>query len=227
MHCTEFQQAIDDYLDQAVAQTVRQAMDEHLLSCAACSAKLTHAQRVMSELKQFSVPPMPPGFAQRAIKQAVTQRQHHRRGFIAGFSTAIAASLALALFVSGVLPIGQPGSNTPFPGSMPEIALSVEQVQTISLVFDSAVAVANAELTLNLPDHVELSGYPGQHSLTWTTSLKQGRNVLSLPLKGLSQTKGELVAQINANGKVKSIHVPLQIKDRLSPQASRAQIVTT
>ena len=89
----------------------------------------------------------------------------------------------------------------------------------VNLVFDSTHAIADAESTLTLPPHVELSGYPGQHTLAWRSSLKQGRNVLTLPIKGIAKADGELVAQINSNGKIKSIRVQLHVDNSGVPHA--------
>ena len=235
MNCQQFQQNLDDYLDDALESAQRSEFDHHLAECEICKAQLKRAQQIQSELKNITLPEMSPGFAQRAIRTATQQQpeHHHRRGFITGFSTAAAAGLALALIVAGLLPTTEQSMPTQAPmvasiePSIPEITLSVEKVQMVNLVFDSTQAVANAELSLALPAHVELSGYPGQKMLAWTTNLKQGRNVLSLPIKALTIDSGELVAKINSNGKVKSIRVQLQVDDSLPPQVMYAPIMTS
>ena len=225
--CQEFIEIIDDYLDNNLDKYQKVEADQHIETCAACQTRLANARQLLKELKNISVPQMSPGFAQRAIKQASQHEQpnkHHRRGFITGFSSAIAAGLVLALVVGGLLPTEQAGQSpmqvaSTVPDPIPEISLSVEQVQMVNLVFDSTHAVANAELSISLPPHVELSGYPGQHSLAWRSDIKQGRNVLSLPIKGITKANGELVAQINSNGKIKSIRIQLQVDGNGIPHA--------
>ena len=228
MNCQDFTKNLDNYLDDALEASQRSTADHHLANCEHCQAQLKHAQTLQSALKNITPPPMSPGFAQKAIRHASGQQpkhtQHHRRGFVAGFSSAIAAGLVLALVVGGLLPTQQPTeqpvqvATTQAP--TPEIILSVEEVQMVNVVFDSSQAVAGAQLSLTLPPHVELSGYPGKHNLAWSSDLKQGRNVLTLPLRGLSKANGELIAQINSNGKIKSIRIQLQVNDKGEPHAN-------
>jgi len=225
MNCQLFLTMIDDYLDGNLESNQCVEFDGHVAGCVQCKVKLAQAQRILSEIKQLPIPPMSAGFSQRAIKNAVQAEGNiHRRGFVTGFSTAIAAGLVLALVVGGLLPNAQ--SPAPLPmqtasntSSIVEINLSVEQVQMVNIVFDSTKAVAGAELSITLPEHVELSGYPGQQVLAWSTDLKQGRNVLSLPIKGLFSASGELIANINSNGKVKAVRVQLQVGDGGEPHA--------
>ena len=228
MNCQEFTNNLDDYLDDALDASHRSAADHHLADCEDCQTRLAQAQTIQSALKNITPPPMSPGFAQRAIRQASKQQpshqHHHRRGFITGFSSAIAAGLVLALFVGGFLPTQQPTDQTMQVATTqvptPEIVLSVEEVQMVNVVFDSSQAVAGAELSLTLPPHVELSGYPGKQNLAWTSDLKQGRNVLTLPIRALSEADGELIAQINSNGKIKSIRIQLQVNNKGEPHAN-------
>ena len=226
MNCQEFTLLIDDYLDGSLDNNQIVSIEKHITECNSCHEKLSQAQDLLNGLKNIPVPEMSPGFAQRAIRQATEQKQpneHHRRGFITGFSSAIAAGLVLVLVVGGLLPTQQPDQLPMQTASVhepiQEITLSVEQVQMVNLVFDAPHAVADAELSLTLPPHVELSGYPGQHNLAWRSEIKQGRNVLSLPIRGIAKADGELIAQINSNGKVKSIRIQLHVDDNGIPHA--------
>ncbi len=226
MNCQQILTMIDDYLDGYLDKNQHVEFDRHVLECKSCQRELSQAQHILDEIKSIPVPAMSPGFTQRAIKNAVqAQDRPQRRGFVMGFGSAIAAGLVLALVVGGLLPTAQvPTPSAPqvashTPDSIVEISLSVEKVQMVNLVFDSTQAVAGAELSISLPEHVELSGYPGQQVLAWSTDLKQGRNVLSLPIKGLFNASGELVANINANGKIKAVRIQLQVDDAKIPHA--------
>ncbi len=226
MNCQQILTTIDDYLDGNLDKDQRVGFDQHISVCESCQKKLAQARYVLDEVKSISIPAMSPGFTQRAIRNAVqAQDRPQRRGFMMGFGSAVAAGLVLALVVTGLLPTAQtPTPLTPqvashVSDSIVEISLSVEKVQMVNLVFDSTQAVAGAELSISLPEHVELSGYPGQQVLAWSTDLKQGRNVLSLPIKGLFNASGELVANINANGKIKAVRIQLQVDDAKIPHA--------
>lgn len=105
---------------------------------------------------------------------------------------AVAASLVLGTGLGVLLP--QQGENPP------ETAMhqaDTETLTTVRLVFDARRQLENVELTLELPSHVELAAFPGRQSVSWNVNLKPGQNVLSLPLRVLSEGAGELVARLN------------------------------
>lgn len=208
MNCQQFEHCLDDYLDGVLDTAAREALERHLAECSACRGALSRARDLQAALKAVSVPAMRAGFAQQAIKRAV-KRDEHRRGFAAGFATAMVAGVAMLVAVGGFLP-NLMQSNQPFT----EIAIAVDQPHTVNLVFDSAHAMDSATLSIVLPDHVEVVGFPGQRELIWQTSLQQGKNILPLPLKGLARSDGELLASIEQQGRKKALRVHIRVDDQ-------------
>ena len=205
MNCQQVTNCLDDYLDGALETAQRVRFDEHVADCTACQAVLAQARELQVALKGMSVPAMSPGFAQQAIKRAA-QRQDHRRGFAAGFATAMVAGVAMMLVVGGYLP------NVISPASpLTEVAITVDQPQTVNLVFNAAHAMENATLSIELPEHVEVIGFPGQRSLSWQASLQEGKNILPLPIRGLARSDGELLASIEQQGRRKAIRVHIRV----------------
>ena len=90
------------------------------------------------------------------------------------------------------------------------IAVAMNQAQTVSLIFDSHTDIQLAKLRIDLPDNMELDGYPGRRELTWQTSLKKGQNILDLPIMAIGVGQGELLAQLNYDGTVKILRVVLK-----------------
>ncbi len=210
MNCKQFQTQLDSYLDGELPARLQSQFELHANECECCRASIADARAIQEALRQMPAPPMRPGFASQAIRHAVSHHHHHRRGFVAGFSTALAASVVLALFVGGFFPAdNQPPGLSP----APEVIISMQQPQTVNLVFDVATAMENATLSIILPDNIEVVGFPGQHEITWQTSLQAGRNILPLPIKGIMHSNSTLIASIEQNGKKKSIRIPVRVDD--------------
>jgi anti-sigma factor RsiW len=219
MDCQQFQEHMDDYLDGSLALDDEADLHAHLDGCNHCREELQRAQALMEALRQVRVPPMSPGFAQRAIRQAVEQgNKPHKRAFVAGFSSALVAGVALLLVVGVFLPGGK-GTVPSGTDAIAEVAISLETPQTVNLAFDVAHAMNDATLSISLPENVEVVGFPGLRQLSWQASLKQGRNILPLPLKGTANANGELLASIEQNGKKKTVRIQVRVEKQLAPHA--------
>jgi hypothetical protein len=219
MNCEQAQQRLDDYLDAELDLKQEAELHAHLDHCQVCREQLQQAEALQASLKALPVPEMTPGFARRAVDQAagrLHQPRHHRSAFVAGFGSAMVAGVAMLLVVGGFLPGGTATPSSP----LQEVAISVSAPQTVNLAFDVSHAIQDATLSIQLPDNVELVGFPGKHRLTWQTSLTQGRNILPLPLQGSAQSNGELItATIKHDGKQKSVRIRVKVKAPLQPQA--------
>lgn len=127
-----------------------------------------------------------------------TERLGNR--FLAGFSTAIAASLAI-WFASTMY---QPQ----FDDASPQvISLAISQVKTVRLVFDAPVDLNDVTLSVVLPENLELEGYGGQKQIVWQTKLTKGQNILALPVTAINHGQGELVARLTYGDKTKQFHI--------------------
>ena len=217
MNCQQIQQQLDDYLDGDLELTQEADLHLHLDACEDCRQQLQQAKALIAELKQVQVPAMSPGFAQKAVSHAASQakRRPHRNGFVAGFSSALVAGFALMFVVVGILP----GDNDIESNVMPEVAISVYAPQTVNLAFDVGYAMDDATLSIDLPGNIEVVGFPGERRLSWQTSLTQGRNILPLPLKGIVNAAGELVATLEQGGKTKILRIRVRVDNEMAPQA--------
>jgi hypothetical protein len=128
---------------------------------------------------------------------------HSGNRFIAGFATAMAASLALWFASTVYTP--QFGEQAP-----QVINLAMNQARTVKLVFDAPTDLAEVTLSVELPENIELEGYTGQKQLVWQTSLNKGQNILALPITAIGYGQGELVAQLSYGDKTKQFHLVLK-----------------
>ncbi|WP_236040564.1 zf-HC2 domain-containing protein [Marinobacter nauticus] len=221
MSCPSIRSQLPDYVRATLSENEAAVVREHLQRCPRCRRRCDMEEVLMSRMAaQFDVPPSAPDFESRVFGELSSgsgRRVHMAWG------GAVAAALALGLF------IGQSGLW------QPDEAVAVAEVvdtpvvapveRTVRLAFTAGEPLDDVTLTLNLPPHVEIAGLPGQHQVRWQVSLEQGDNVLALPLRIMFPGAGELVAELDAEGRQKvfratipdypgaSRHAPVDVKE--------------
>lgn len=210
MGCNRINQHLDDYLDGLLAADERAAVEGHVKGCRDCSTLLATELRLRRALRQLPAPEPSEIFLDRAIARAAAQRQ---RWFTPGL--ALAASVTLLVSANLLL---KP-ATTPVQ-DIPGLTITLNQVREVSLVFDSEYAMENARFTIQLPEGIELSGYPGQREIIWEGALAPGKNLLVLPVEARSGRGGELIANVAHTGKRRNFIL------RMDVQASRESPIT-
>jgi len=151
---------------------------------------------------------MPVKYADKGFEQRVLNKVHNRHSkqgnshFFTGFATAMAASLAVWFAVSLFQPDVTEQNTT-------VVNLEINAPHTIKLKFDAPAKLSQVTLSIELPDHVELSDYPGRKTLSWQTSFNKGSNILLLPVKAIDNGKGTLIAHIKYGNKTKRFSITL------------------
>ncbi|NOY63146.1 MAG: hypothetical protein GXP10_08355 [Gammaproteobacteria bacterium] len=227
MNCEIFQTQLDDYLDGELTPQAEHSAQQHLTRCSSCRHSVEQAKLIQKALHTLQPPMMSKSFAQRAIKNAVKHHHHRRQGFVWGFSSALAASIAL-LFVAAIFMQQQRNTTDPvttFAATSPnqvlqQVTISVGSPQTVNLLFDLAQSMEGATLSIVLPANVELAGFPGQREISWQANLRQGPNILPLPLKGITRSSSDLIASIEYAGKRKAIRIHVNVHNQPTPQAT-------
>jgi hypothetical protein len=111
----------------------------------------------------------------RGAKREFTHREARSNTFYFGMATA--ACLVL-LLVTGLYHHGPEILNN----HQVTAGQSGEVSKTINLVFNCPIDMEQAELTIILPENIELAAFPGRRRLTWETDLKEGGNLLPLEI---------------------------------------------
>lgn len=227
MNCTDIHNLLDDALEGQLTELEQAALDNHLGACATCRQRMRQEQALRSALKALPVAPASSGFAARALRHAVesnTQRPQQKRSFVAGFATAAVVALVF-LFVGSIY---KPGDNAreeqPQPiedkspamlsealTPVPDITIALRETQRVKLTFNSSQAVQHVRISLSLPGNVELEGYPGKQQIAWSTDLKQGNNVLTLPFIANSPEGGKFIARIEYESQVNELQLNLNV----------------
>ncbi|MCZ6889384.1 MAG: zf-HC2 domain-containing protein [Gammaproteobacteria bacterium] len=196
MPCNRIQNALDDFLDGICDREAAMQVSHHLDECADCREVVERERILRSRLKALPVEGPSESFRASAFDKArsaaanTSPTQSASRIWRRSLTGSLAAAV-LVLFVASFL--FDPSARTPSAG-IPEVAISVEQTTPVNLVFSSKGALSNARVTLQLPEGIALAGYDGRRALRWMTELKDGKNVLQLPLVGQAGASGEIVA---------------------------------
>ncbi len=198
MNREELETRIDDFIDGLLDDTEQAAIASLVASDSALSAKVAQARALKADLAALGAhgTPTPDDafFAQALARASVAgAKDTRRRYWLSGFGSALAAGLALFAVTLFLL---QPQNPVDSPSGIPAIAMTLEEVRTVNLVFASASDLVDASFTVSLPDGVFLQGFEGQQEITWLTSLSEGRNVLPLKLIATTPAGGELLATL-------------------------------
>ena len=208
MQCTDINRHIEQFLDKQLDSDDLLAFEQHVSNCSDCANNIDAAKSLFSGLPNLPVQQPSANFKQRVFSEVRRQhktdhQQHHHFSFMTGFATAAVASLAIWLVSSVYI------QNTSI--EQPQtISVSMNEAQVVQLVFDSPADIQQVNLSINLPDNMQLDGYPGHSELSWQTSLLKGQNVLALPIMATGYGHGELLAEITYGDKVKTFRVLLK-----------------
>ena len=207
MECHEFIRQLDDYLD---GQVDERPVREHLNICEDCRRRYHHATAVLAAVRKLSPPDPHPDFVDRAIARAIrpaAAEAYPRRRALLGM--ALAASLVLGIAAGAYL------SLRSAPVQM--VALAVERPETVRMVFDSAKPLQAATLSIALPENIELVGFGGRREIAWQTDLREGQNLLQLPLVAHGAVKDEMVARLSHGAGSKTFRVKFEVAKADAP----------
>ena len=211
MNCTSTTEQLDDYLDGELKPDQVLELDRHISECASCQQKVDEQRALQIRLKNYGESTMPnpdAAFFDQSMARATQNglSRQRNRWVMTGFGGAMAAALAIWM-------IGGMFFNTPevVDSAVPGVTMALEEPKTLNLVFSSAVALADATMTVMLPQGIEIEGFKGQREITWMTSLKEGRNVLPLTLIATSSQGGELLATLTHEDDDRSFRVQVTI----------------
>jgi len=207
--CEQIQVLLNDYIDDELAAADAEAVSYHCLSCQCCSDRLEQLRIQRELIQSLPVPPASANFEKRVIEGAVRQAHPavHSQFRARSLYLAAAASVLVAL----VLWLGL-FNDTMVNDKTQYIAIVSDEVRTINVAIDSDETLEAVDLRVELSDNLELAGYGSKKAIGWTTQLQKGVNVISLPVVGIAQGKGDITTRIRLNGKEKTMRINTQYK---------------
>jgi len=206
MNCKIVLTQLDDLLDDELQPLEKQQVQAHLGECDSCHQAWQQELQFRQMMKDQPVPAPDAGFEDRIFdKLPRTGASVRKTAFVAGFGGAIAAGVMLMIAAAIFF---QPVSQQQ---TLPNITLTLHQTKKVKMVFDVPEMVADATVSMQVPDHINIAGREGLHQLEWKTALKKGKNLLSLPIVAKMAESGELVAKIKYGNQEKVFRLKLDI----------------
>ena len=219
MQCKQADSLIDAYMDDELVGELKNALNHHVESCADCRARIDQERALRARLEALPIEDPADGFFEDALSAAKAAQpdenasarpyspKPHRQWAIRS-GGALAAGFTL-WFAAGYL-LNAP-VITPSPAPV-EVAISMSQPTPVNLVFTSTGDLMGARVSLQLPAGIALAGYDGRRELTWTTDLKDGKNVLQLPLIAHAVPAEEIVARLEHGDETKTFRLKVRVK---------------
>jgi hypothetical protein len=209
MTCEQIQVLLNDYIDDELSAADAGAVSSHCFSCECCSDRLEQLRSQRELIQSLPVPHASANFEKRVIENAV--RQAHPAVHSQFRSRSIYLAAAASILVALVLWLGL-FNDTMVNEKTQYIATVSDQVQTINVAIDSDKNLEAVNLRVELSDNLELAGFGNKKTIDWTTQLQKGVNVISLPVVGIAQGKGDITTRIRLNGKEKTMRINTQYK---------------
>ncbi|RJX33395.1 MAG: hypothetical protein C4531_05385 [Desulfurivibrio sp.] len=208
MNCRQALEYRDDYIDGYLGREEKVAVREHLAGCPQCHEAFNRDVAMLQALRAMPVPAPSPGFVRRSLQQAqATRRWRLPKNLAPVVSAAMAACLVLWL-VSG-LPrmINQPANELP----TAQVIIKINEQKIVNVVVNAPRDLLDAHVTIELPEQLEMVGFPGKTAIEWKTDLRKGKNLLSLPLVAKRTGNVELVTRIDHDNKSKLLKLAMKI----------------
>ena len=217
MSCQSCRQHLRSWLRGELSDADAEEVRQHVSQCYFCAAVVENESAILDSLHiNYEVPSPSVDFKKRVLASATSTQQPDSRSLtlpIAG--GAIAAALALGIALGVGFQSNDPVTNNAELAATQnsDAGVVLNSPHNVQLAFNSAKAIDNVTLTVELPPHVEMSSYPGYQRLSWKVSLDKGENIVKLPLNVLFPGDGELVAHLDDGQSRKTFRAPLTESD--------------
>jgi hypothetical protein len=96
----------------------------------------------------------------------------------------------------------------------PAVTLTIDEPRTINLVFGTRSALADIELTVDLPPGIELVTHPGARRVVSRAELAAGDNALPLALVARAGPGGQLAVRLKQGNERKVFVVDVSVAPR-------------
>jgi hypothetical protein len=207
MSCEKIQCLLNDYVDNELPVLHVEVVRKHCDSCETCASKLEGLMALKLALKTLPVPQPSQGFEKRVIKAAIqdassAERMAGKQGSLVKF--AVAAMISAVALWAGLF-----YQSSGIDESQVFVKVGNE-VRTIKVAIDADKPLEAVSLRVDLSDNLELAGFGSKKQITWNADLHKGVNIISLPIIGIAQGKGDVTTRIRLNGKEKIMRIQTQ-----------------
>lgn len=215
MTCNEYQKQI-----QADPNCVdlKQDVHAHVQGCSDCH-EVWKEVSLASQLKALSqVPEMSAGFAERLqqkmeekAEQLAQQEQashdKEKQPWLA-YSGVAAMFLLVGLFLQPMLGAMNDG-GAEASRVLTKVSVMPQRFETIDVMLDSYRDYEQAELAISVSGAVRFDPNDSIQTVSWQTALKQGKNVLPVPVYLLNAQGGKLTITMKADSGYKEMEIEI------------------
>lgn len=206
MECKQVLTLLDDYIDGMLNAADASRLHKHCESCNTCAAELERNRLINNMLADLPVPEVSPDFEKRVIRQAIKNADVKRSPDNGLIKFMAAAMISAVVVFFGLFDTEQVRDTTQL------VAVSSD-VRTIKVAIDSEHTLEAVKLRVELSNNLELAGFGNRKHIDWTTRLRPGVNIISLPILGIAQGQGDITTRVMLNGKEKIMHIKTQFKN--------------
>ena len=214
MNCELTTKYLYDFLDGTLSGEKKQELQSHINKCEVCCTMLNREQDLRKSLRELPVPALRSNFVRSALNKA---KGRHEQARARKYAMGSALAVGFVLFLAANLLVTTPVSKSI---SEPEISLSRGQIHEIKLVFNSKKNIDSAIFTVRLPGNVALKGFPDQQAISWKGRLKEGKNLLVLPVMATGPVEGDLITSIEHAENKKAFHVGIRLNEGSQSRSS-------
>lgn len=205
MQCEDFNNWIDYYLEDELEAHRRSSLEAHTSQCEHCRQLLEQKRWLLSQLNTLPAPQASRQLAHRIVKQRQQKHAQKWRWFGAGVGSALAAGLAVFVFVVTL------GNFNKQVQTSAAVLAGINHASDVHILVQSGHDLENVRFSLLMPASLELKGFKGRRELAWQGRLQQGSNLLSLPLVPLEAAHGTVVVKIEHQNVSKEYRVDISV----------------
>ena len=212
MSCKQIQAALHDYIDGELSASRRHELERHCAGCDECAALRDALVQQQQLMKTMPVHAASTNFerdvVQKAVRAASGQAMSHQgTGSLQPYYKVAAVVMLFALVLwAGLEPLTR---NT---ADAPAMIAVGDQVQTIKVAIDSEKALASVNLRVEVSDNLELAGFGNKKAINWNTGLREGVNIIALPIIGIAEGRGDIITRVRLNGKEKVMRITTEYR---------------
>lgn len=217
MNCRVTRGLINDFFDGTLGKDTEEKVLHHLVDCVACHNVFENEKQLRKMLQNLPAPLPSSDFTNQVVQKAISEAQSKGRfKTVISMCGGIAAAIALWVLVSlsGTMLPNAEKQNT-----LADMTLELQKKTTIRMVFNTPHDMLHSKVTLHVPQHLDIVGFPGEREISWNTDLLKGKNLLEVPVVAKKTGQANLVTLIAYQNKEKKLTLTTQIQKSIQNSA--------
>ncbi len=180
MDCHFTQSHLDDYCDDLLSEAHSIRIQGHLMGCSKCQQAIEKQHLYLNTL-QTCKHKYPSAIDSKALLHRLTSKNH------SPFHPLAACMIAATLLIF-VLPISNHQHSLPLINTDDIHAAQHAHIQNVDWIIHTSTDMQSTGLSIALPEGIVLKGNEEKKQIEWTVDLKNGDNLLSLPIRLTKET---------------------------------------